>query len=83
MFTHSTIKNNRAVNAPIGSAVSSTVVFNETVIEANLAIAAEEYFTETFLCVEFCFIASEFKEKTLKVFNITKLSTSKVELINI
>ena len=77
------IKNNRAVNAPIGSVASSTVVFNETVIEGNLAIAAEEYFTETFRCVNFCFISSEFKEKTHQVFNITSLSTSKVELVNI
>ena len=83
MFTHSTFLNNRAVNAPIGSAASSTLVFNETVIEGNLAIASEVYFTETFICVEFCFIEDEFKDKTHDIFNITQLSASKVELVNI
>ena len=50
MFTGSRFINNRAINAPIGTTTTSTVIFNDTLIRENLAIGSVDYYTEAFEC---------------------------------
>ena len=82
LFTGSRFVNNIAINAPIGTTTTSTVVFNDTLIQKNLAISAVEYYTEAFECVSFCYLAMEFKEQTLQIINETTLASSKAEIRN-
>ena len=82
LFTGSRILNNRAINAPIGTTTLSTVVFNDTLIQENLAITALEYYAEAFDCVDFCYLATEFKEQTMQIINKTTLASSKAEIQN-
>ena len=50
LFTGSRFLNNRAINAPIGTTTTSTVIFNDTLIQENLAISSVNYYTEAFEC---------------------------------
>ena len=41
MFSQSSFMSNTAINSPIGSSTSTSIAFNDTLIESNVAISAE------------------------------------------
>ena len=80
IFTRSSFVDNTAINSPIGSSTSSSVVFNNTLIEANVAISADKFFREAFACEDFCYLTEEFKESMMKNYNKSIISTSSAEI---